>query len=105
VFVLQPLVENAVRHGIAPRTEGGCLFVEATVERGTLLIRVRDDGPGATTTTAADRRGVGLRAVEERLRSRHRGRTRVEVRTAPGAGFGVILRLPAQAARPLRETA
>jgi signal transduction histidine kinase len=51
VFVLQPLVENAVRHGIAPRTAGGCLFVDAAVEGEWLTIRVRDDGSGATTTS------------------------------------------------------
>ena len=105
VFVLQPLVENAVRHGIAPRTTGGCLWVAAMVSGNTLVLRVLNDGEGLATATERQKRGVGLRAVEERLRSRHRGRARVEVQTAPGAGFVVSLRLPAETARPLRETA
>jgi signal transduction histidine kinase len=103
-FVLQPLVENAVRHGIAPRLGGGRLVVRAAVMAGELEIEVRDDGPGAPRVDEAGRRGVGLRAVEERLLSRHPGRARMEVTTAPGTGYTVKLRLPARI-RVLEATA
>ena len=103
-FVLQPLVENAVRHGVAPRLAGGRLLVQAAVTGTELEIEVRDDGPGVLKPEDTRRRGVGLRAVEERLRSRHAGRARIEVTTAPGSGFVVKLRLPAQV-RILEATA
>jgi signal transduction histidine kinase len=103
-FVLQPLVENAVRHGIAPRTAGGRLLVRAAVSAGDLELEVRDDGPGLVRPEEAGRRGVGLRAVEERLLSRHPGRARMEVASAPGTGFAVRLRLPARL-RVLEATA
>ena len=122
-FVLQPLVENAVRHGIARRIGGGSLVVDARVTGEDLALEVRDDGAGREPAGAAaghDRgeaperpegraprtgaRGVGLRAVEERLLSRHGGRARIEVTTARGAGFTVRVRLPARR-RVLEATA
>jgi signal transduction histidine kinase len=51
-FSLQPLVENAIRHGIAPRAGGGRLVITAGVEGGVLALEVRDDGPGAATWIA-----------------------------------------------------
>src|SRR4029077_10338782 len=45
-FVLQPLVENALRHGIARRADAGVLHIDARREGGVLVLTVRDDGPG-----------------------------------------------------------
>jgi hypothetical protein len=109
-FLLQPLVENAIRHGIATRTAGGSLFVGAELLGDDLLIQVRDDGPGTLPERAQAARGIGLRTLRERLSSRYpagRGTPAAEVRveTSPGAGFAVSVRLPARPVPLLRETA
>ena len=87
-FVLQPLVENAVRHAVAPRVEGGRVTISARVAGGTLVIGVLDDGPGATSEAAERGTGLGLRALRERMAAR------LEIATAPGAGFRATVTLP-----------
>ncbi|MGH9465254.1 MAG: sensor histidine kinase, partial [Thermoanaerobaculia bacterium] len=64
---LQPLVENAVRHAVAPRAAGGTVAVRARHEDGALVLEVADDGPGADPTALAGEVGLGLRLVRERL--------------------------------------
>ena len=46
-LTLQPLVENAIKYGIAPRARGGCLEIDASFDAESLVLQVRDDGPGA----------------------------------------------------------
>ena len=65
-LLLQPLVENAVRHGIAPLQRGGRVTVSAAREGGRLLLTVEDDGAGALSE-GAPREGVGLRNTRARL--------------------------------------
>jgi signal transduction histidine kinase len=95
VFSLQPLVENAVRHGIAPRAEGGRLAIRARVGDGHVELRVEDDGPGADAAAVANG-GMGLRTLRQRIEAIHgdRGQMVVEQRE-PGRGFAVRVRLPA----------
>ena len=64
-LLLQPLVENAVRHGIGPLEAGGCIAVAAGRENGTLRLTVSDDGVGIGE--AAGSGGIGLRGVRARL--------------------------------------
>jgi two-component system LytT family sensor kinase len=67
-FLLQPLVENAIRHGVGPRLSGGRVEVTATGDRSALRIRVRDDGVGLPPEWSFDRdAGVGLRNVAARV--------------------------------------
>jgi hypothetical protein len=67
-FLFQPLVENAIRHGVAPRVSGGRVEVTATRSGSTLTLRVRDDGLGLPVDWQFDRNaGVGLRNVASRL--------------------------------------
>ena len=99
-FTLQPLVENAIKHGIAPRADGGTLRIHAAYESGpagdTLRIEIADDGAGASTERLSEAGGLGLRVVRHRLEIRYGGRAEFRVDTAPGAGFGVIMRLPVE---------
>lgn len=96
-FCLQPLVENAVRHAVSPRASGATVEVRAGRRDGVLSLEVVDDGNGAA---APDRGpGLGLRLVRERLHSLHGDRARLDIETAPGAGFRVALRIPAGGAR------
>jgi LytS/YehU family sensor histidine kinase len=71
-LILQPIVENAVGHGISPRVEGGHVSIEARVERGRLTVIVEDDGPGMGDgdPEGAMSRGYGLRSVRDRLFTR-----------------------------------
>jgi two-component system LytT family sensor kinase len=67
-FLLQPLVENAIRHGVGKRLSGGHIEVTATGDRSAVRIRVRDDGMGLPRGWEFDRdAGVGLRNVAARL--------------------------------------
>ena len=68
LFILQPLVENALTHGIGGRTQGGCVRVTARREGERLRLEVADDGAGLTTSTTL-REGVGLSNTRERLRA------------------------------------
>lgn len=89
---LQPLVENAVLHAIAPRRDGGRLQVSADEQAGMLRLAVSDDGPGCDWPPA--RPGVGLSALARRFALDYQGRARFEVRSRPGAGFAVELLIP-----------
>ena len=80
-LILQPLVENAIHHGIAPRASGGSLVICARRINGDLHLTVRDDGSGlAARTLAAETRGVGLANTSARLRQLY----------GPGASFEVV---------------
>ncbi len=68
-LLLQPLVENAVRHAIAARPEGGTLTIAAARDSDLLRITVRDDGPGIAPDAPPSGTGFGLHSVRERLRA------------------------------------
>jgi signal transduction histidine kinase len=94
-FCLQPLVENAVRHGVAPRADGGHIELEARREGSEIRLSVRDDGPGRPEG-AGDEGGMGLRLVRERLAVLYRGRAEFGTESPAGGGFRVTLTLPAR---------
>jgi two-component system LytT family sensor kinase len=66
-MLLQPIVENAIEHGIAPRVSGGRITITASVGGGKLRVEVRDDGVGLTATPQREGHGVGLSNVRKRL--------------------------------------
>lgn len=90
-FLLQPLVENALRHGLARRTEATELEVEARREGQELVLVVRDDGPGAGTEA---RRGLGLSNTRERLATLYGERARLVLAPRAEGGTEVTVRLP-----------
>lgn len=92
-FALQTLVENAVRHGAAPRVEATTVRVTARVEGETLLIATADDGMGAEPA-ALETGGTGLRRLRERLGWLYGASASLTVQTAPGRGLRAELRLP-----------
>jgi two-component system, LytTR family, sensor kinase len=100
-LLVQPLVENAIKHGIAPRRKGGEIVVRAWSEdgdtgEGALLIEVADSGVGANeATVAAGRaRGLGLSNVQKRLRAHYGARAGLSLASRIGEGTRVTLRLP-----------
>ena len=94
-FSVQPLVENAIHHAVAPRRDGGTVTLEGAVCGGQLVLTVADDGPGADRAAIAAAPGIGLSAIRRRLQTRYGDRASVDVDTAPGGGFRVTLTLPA----------
>jgi signal transduction histidine kinase len=102
-LLLQPLVENAIKHGIGPLMKGGDVIVSATLqstdgERPRLLLTVRDTGAGTTPTDVdlGQRDRVGLRNVERRLACQYGPAASLTIRTAPGEGMTVTILLPAE---------
>ncbi|HEY0154610.1 MAG TPA: histidine kinase [Longimicrobium sp.] len=96
-FVLQPLVENAVKHAASMRVAPTSIRVHAAREGGQLLLSVEDDGAGAILEQVERAPGAGLRLVRGRLDARYGDAGRMRITTAPGAGFRVALALPAGA--------
>jgi histidine kinase/histidine kinase/DNA gyrase B/HSP90-like ATPase len=95
-FVLQPLVENAIRHGIGPRTAGGTVRVTGRRVNGRVLLEVCDDGAGARAEGVDASRGTGLRTLRQRLSLDDAFRGVVDVETAPDRGFRVRVTLDAR---------
>jgi sensor histidine kinase YesM len=93
-LLLQPLVENAVRHGIAPRREGGAIRLSARTRDAQLQLEVSDDGPGVEQDAWRRSSGLGLRAVERQLRARYGDEAMLEVETSPGKGFIARITMP-----------
>jgi len=96
-FLLQPLVENAVQHGIAPRRSGGTLRLSASLERDRLVLEVSDDGVGCAGQAWHGRQGLGLDIVRRQLDVRFPGQSEMAIMSAPGEGFSVRIALPATA--------
>ena len=98
-FLLQPLVENAIRHGLEPQVAGGRIDISAAREAGQLVLRVRDTGVGSGTAPAPSS-GVGahfgLAQVRERLASLHGAAASLDLAPAADAEGGMLatIRLP-----------
>jgi two-component system LytT family sensor kinase len=100
-LVLQPLVENAVKHGIAHKQSGGEVAIRARVDRvddhrRQLSLTVEDTGAGTTAEALqrGRRTGVGLRNVERRLECQYGDVASLSIRTTPGEGTVVEIRMP-----------
>ncbi len=90
-MLLQPVVENAIRHGLEPKVEGGRIELRARREGGTLVLEVADTGVGFGEATAG---GVGLANIRERLRLAHGDAARLSIRANAPQGTIVAIELP-----------
>src|SRR5262245_10520609 len=93
-MILQPLVENAVRHGIASRIEGGAVRLSAKSSAGRLMLVVEDSGSGLKTDGASDRPGIGLKNVRDRLKHIYRDQAMLQLSPVEPIGTRVTLMLP-----------
>jgi hypothetical protein len=95
-FILQPLVENAIRHAIASRRVGGHLEIHAEVDGSRLRVRVLDDGPGLDAgATPPQREGLGLRNTRARLEQRYGEAHRFTVADRAVGGVEACIEVPA----------
>jgi anti-sigma regulatory factor (Ser/Thr protein kinase) len=91
-FILQPLVENAVRHGLEPKREGGRVTIQAERNGAFLELCVGDNGVGLSGASSL-REGIGLCNTRERIRELYQQEGSVTLREN-GAGLAVVLRFP-----------
>ena len=93
-FLLQPLVENALRHGLAKRVTATLLRIDARREGEDLVVSVTDDGPGPESGEAEPAEGVGLGNTRERLATLYGGRATLTLARTPAGGARATVRLP-----------
>jgi two-component system, LytTR family, sensor kinase len=93
-LILQPLVENAIRHGIAARSSAGCIVVSARRDNGKLVLEVGDDGPGITSAASISNKGVGISSTRARLEKLYGSAQRFELRNGEKGGLVVTLAFP-----------
>jgi two-component system LytT family sensor kinase len=99
-IILQPLVENSIKHGLAPKVDGGSITLRSRLQDGKLIIQVEDDGVGmsAPPAVAAEHmgsgRGIGMLNVAERLQVLFGNEGKITVRSRDGQGTLVVLEIP-----------
>jgi two-component system LytT family sensor kinase len=102
-MLLQPLVENSIKHGLEPRIAGGVITLRSRLEHGKLIIEVEDDGvgiaPGRAHTSGVLQgtgNGIGMKNVRERLEVLYGDAALFDITSRPGRGTKVTLSFPAQ---------
>ena len=93
-LLLQPLVENSIRHGLAARATAGRIQIRVQRRENTLAIDVLDDGDGATPEVAGTRRGIGLNNVRARLATLYGSASALTMSQTPGQGTCVSIEVP-----------
>ena len=96
-LILQPLVENAIKHGLEPHVEGGQLTVSAAREGEQLALCVQDTGAGLSAQASTAGTGFGLQQVRERLATLYGQSASLTLATRPEGGTITTVRLPLQA--------
>jgi len=92
-LILQPLVENAIRHGIEPHAQAGLVELRARAENGTLELIVQDNGKGSAKSAPAGF-GLGLSNTRARLEQLYGAEHRLEIGDAESGGFRVRICVP-----------
>lgn len=90
-LILQPLVENAIKHGIAPRAEPGVIDISAVRDNGRVQLKVRDNGRGLGSHTI---KGIGLSNTQARLQQLYGQNYGFEMKNADGGGLEVTISIP-----------
>jgi two-component system, LytTR family, sensor kinase len=93
-LILQPLVENAIKHGISRKSGPGLIEIRARQREDRLELRVTDNGPGLEPVAAAESRGVGVRNTQERLSQLYGTEYAFSIDDRAGGGVEVLLQIP-----------
>jgi two-component system LytT family sensor kinase len=98
-ILLQPLIENSIKHGLEPRIHGGTVTVRSRLEGDRVFIEVADDGVGMNGQPASALRrtgaGIGMKNVQERLEVLYGNQARFNIVSNPGRGTLVSIEIPA----------
>ncbi len=95
-LLLQPLVENAIKHGLEPNIDGGELRISARLVAGQLVLEVADNGVGLAATPAADGTHFGLHQIRERIATRYGSTAQFDLKPGTTGGCIATLHLPVQ---------
>jgi two-component system LytT family sensor kinase len=99
-MLLQPLIENSIKHGIEPRISGGTITMRSRLREASMTIEIEDDGVGMTEVrtpsggVARKGNGIGMRNVRERLEVLYGDTAHFEVTSRPGRGTRVTMEIP-----------
>jgi len=101
-ILLQPLIENSIKHGLEPRIQGGTITLRSRLQGESLVVEVEDDGVGIVMKPPSglrrDGAGIGMKNVQERLEVLYGNRARFTVVSRPGRGTLVSIEIPAEMA-------
>jgi two-component system LytT family sensor kinase len=99
-ILLQPLIENSIKHGLEPRIHGGTVTLRSRLEGDRVSIEVADDGVGITSQSSSSVRrtgaGIGMKNVQERLEVLYGNQAHFNVTSNPGRGTLVSIEIPAE---------
>jgi two-component system LytT family sensor kinase len=95
-MLLQPLIENSLRHGLSGKVDGGTIWIRSHLEDGRLHLRVEDDGVGIPEASMAHlfEQGIGISNVNERLKVVFGGDYRMWIDSRPGEGTRTAIEIP-----------
>lgn len=99
-LILQPIVENAIRHGIGKSSSAGRILISTARTGGTVEIRVQDDGPGFSRGHSPEHEGIGLANTRSRLQQLYGTGAGLEIENGQGGGATVTLRFPFRDSHP-----
>jgi two-component system, LytTR family, sensor kinase len=98
-ILLQPLIENSIKHGLEPRLHGGTVTLRSRLEGDRVRIEVADDGvgmgPRPVTALKREGAGIGMKNVQERLEVLYGTQAHFEIISSPGRGTLVVIEIPA----------
>ena len=103
-LLLQPIVENAIRHGIAPNTDNGKVEIKASKEHGWLEVKIKDSGKGIENKEDIFSSGIGLSNTQARLKQSYGDNFRFSLENQKGRGLLVTLLLPINKMQMISET-
>ena len=99
-ILLQPLIENSIKHGLEPRIHGGTVTIRSRMDGDSLIVEVEDDGVGIVvkppSALSREGNGIGMKNVQERLEVLYGARARFKVVSRPGRGTLVSIEIPAE---------
>ncbi len=93
-LILQPIVENSIKHAVSVNRAGGTISIRAAESGGTVMIMIADSGSGKPSAGYSREGGVGLENIRERLKSYYGKRAGLEIRPVPGIGTEVSITIP-----------